>query len=422
MSTLTNEMPVAGEDMFNGPFGKMVEEIDKYTEGSKVGVLVTFIGAFSAAVGGLPGVGTGKGSMPLSFWPVLVGPTGVGRKGTATGIAMKVVESGLGSFFQNNVSYNLPATGLGFANELAERAIRGVSAPMLFISEEMDEFIANAKRDTKIGGYLRKAWDGSTIGHRTSQVDLQIHKPHVAIVGHVQPMNWGAISGSRDATGGTYNRFFPVWVIQSKKLPVFSSANPDKVIERLGNRFRSMVNFAQEVTDLSVPKDVAKVFEAKHREICDAMTNGNEALGQYTERAMAYMIRLAGLYALADKRTEITVADFDAALALVTYMVETVTYTLPETSASGDDIPARILAFIQEAGPEGVTSTEVARKFQKVRAAEIRAITDACDSVFTSKLRSEGGRPATLFTWVEEPEEVVTESAVAVELDQLVAA
>ncbi|WP_371784678.1 DUF3987 domain-containing protein [Streptosporangium subroseum] len=417
----TKEMPIAGEDMFNGSFGKMVEELDKYTEGSKVGVLVTLLSGFSAAVGSLPGVGTGKGTMPLSFWPVLVGPTGVGRKGTATGIAMKVVEAGLGSFFQNNVSYNLPATGLGFANELAERAIRGVSAPMLFISEEMDEFIANAKRDTKIGGYLRKAWDGSTIGHRTSQVDLQIHKPHVAIVGHVQPKNWGAISGSRDATGGTYNRFFPVWVIQSKKLPVFASANPGKVIERLGNRFRIMVNFAQEVTDLIVPAKVAKVFESKHREICDAMTTGNEELGQYTERAMAYMIRLAGLYALADKRTEISVADFDAALALITYMVETVTYTLPEATASGNEIPTRLLAFIREAGEAGVSSTEVGRKFQKLRAAEIKAITDGCMSVDVTKLRPEGGRPTTLYTWNEEAE-MVEESAAAIELDQLVAA
>lgn len=405
MNNLSNEMPQAADEMFVGPLGKMVDELDRHTEGSKVAVLTSLLAGFSAAVGNLPGVGTGKGSMPLTFWPVLVGPTGVGRKGTATGIAMKVVEAGLGNFYQSNVSYNLPATGLGFAAELAERAIRGVSTPMLFVAEEMDEFIANAKRDTKIGGYLRKAWDGSTIGHRTSQVDIQIHKPHVAIIGHVQPKNWGAISGSKDATGGTYNRFFPVWSYQSKKLPVFSTTNPDKAIERLGHRFRQMVNFAQEVTDLVVPAKVAKVFESRHREICDAMTTGNEALGQYTERAMAYMIRLAGLYALADKRTEVKAADFDAALALITYMVETVTYTLPEAEADGNDIPARVLAFIQDAGEAGATSTEVARKFQRVRASEIRAITDACEHVKTSKLRSEGGRPATLYTWIDEQEE-----------------
>ncbi|SFI81252.1 Protein of unknown function [Streptosporangium canum] len=402
MSNLTNKMPEPDLVMFTGPIGKMVNELDPFTEGSKVGVLTTLLAGFSAAVGNLPGVGTGKGSMNLSFWPVLVGPTGVARKGTATGIAMKVLTEGLGTFGINNVVYGCPATGLGFAAELSERAIRGVAAPVLFIEEEMDTFISNSKRDTKIGTYLRKAWDGATINHRTSQTDLVIMKPHVAIVGHVQPKNWGAISGSKDATGGTYNRFFPVWVMQSKKLPVFATPNPEEIIKKLGNRFRQMVNFAQEVTDLVVPDDVAEVFEHKHREICDALTTGNEELGQYTERAMAYMIRIAGLYCLADKRTELKVADFDAALALVHYMVETVTYTLPEAESDGSDIPARILAYIREAGPEGATSTEVARKFQRVRAAEIRAITDACVQIKTTKMRSEGGRPATLFTWVEE--------------------
>lgn len=39
-----------------------------------------------------------------------------------------------------------------------------------------------------------------------------------------------------------------------------------------------MVNFAQEVTDLTVPENVAKTFEVKHREICDGLTTGNEEL------------------------------------------------------------------------------------------------------------------------------------------------
>ncbi|MET8143339.1 DUF3987 domain-containing protein [Sphaerisporangium sp. NPDC005288] len=310
--------------------------------------------------------------------------------------------------------YGCPATGLGFAGELSERSIRNVASPVLFIEEEMDSFISNSKRDTKIGIYLRKAWDGSTINHKTSQTDLVIMKPHVAIVGHVQPKNWGAISGSKDATGGTYNRFFPLWVTRSKKLPVFSAENSEETIKMLGNRFRSMVNFAQEVTDITVPADVAEIFELKHREICDGLTTGNEELGQYTERAMAYMIRIAGLYCLADKRTELKVEDFDAALALVQYMVETVTYTLPEAESDGSDIPARIVAYIREAGESAVTSTEVARRFQRVRAAEIRAIVESCEQIRTSKMRSEGGRPATLFTWLEDSAQVTDGLAVAV--------
>ncbi|WP_431911690.1 hypothetical protein [Nonomuraea jabiensis] len=408
----SNRTPVADPTMFAGPIGKIVDELDQYTEGSKVGVLVTLLAGVSAAIGTLPRVGTGKGGMPMSFWPVLVGPTGLGRKGTATGIAMKVIESGLGDFAEHSVVYGLPATGLGFANELSERSIRGVATPVMFIEEEMDAFISNARKDTKVGTYLRKAWDGQNISHRTSQTDLVIKKTHVAIVGHIQPRNWGAISGSKDATGGTYNRMFPVWVTQSKKLPVFAQVNPEAVIEKLGNRLRQIVNFASEVSDLAVPDDVAKIFETKHREICDALTTGSEQLGQYTERAMAYMIRIAGLYALADKREVLKVADFDAALALVQYMVETVTYTLPEAEATGNDIPARVIAFIREAGDEGVTSSEVKRKFQRTPAAEVKAIVDSCPEIQARRMRSEGGRPATLYVWVEEVNEEEAEDLI----------
>lgn len=405
MSTISNEVPTADSAMFTGPLGKIVDELDQYTEGSKVGVLVTLLAGLSAAIGTTPRVPTGKGTMPLSFWPVLVGPTGSGRKGTATGIAMKVIEAGLGDFAEHSVTYGLPATGLGFATELHERSIRGVATPVMFVEEEMDSFVANAKRDIKIGTYLRKAWDGQNVSHRTSQTDMMVKKPHVAIVGHIQPRNWGVIAGTRDATGGTYNRFFPVWVQQSKKLPVFAKVDPTEVIDKLGNRLRQIVNFASEVADLVVPEDVAEVFESKHREICDALTTGNEELGQYTERAMAYMIRIAGLYALADKREELRVSDFDAALALVQYMVATVTYTLPETEITGTDIPARVIAYIREGGEEGRTSTEIKRKFQRTPAAEIKAIVDSCPQIRVQRLRSEGGRPATLYTWVEEVEE-----------------
>jgi hypothetical protein len=410
MSTSTHA-PIADPAMFVGPVGKMVDELDPYTEGGKPAVLVTLLAGISAAVGTQPRVGKEPRQMPVSFWPVLVGPTGLGRKGTATGIAMKVIESGLSDFAEHSVVAGLPATGLGFANELAERSIRGVATPVMFVEEEMDAFISNARKDTKVGVYLRKAWDGANIAHRTSQTDLMVKKPHVAIVGHAQPKNWGAISGSKDATGGTYNRFFPVWSFQSKKLPVFTQVDPGELITRLGKRLAQIVNFASEVSDLTVPDDVAEVFERKHREICDALTQGSEELGQYTERAMAYMIRIAGLYALADKREALKVQDFDAALALVQYMVETVTYTLPEAEATGNDTPARVIAFIREAGDEGVTSSEIKRKFQRTPAAEVKAIVDSVPQIQAKRMRSEGGRPATLYSWIEVDAEEIDEDS-----------
>ena len=125
---------------FSGLFGRIANALDPYTEGAKVGVLVSLMAGFSAYIGHGPTVETGKGQSPLMFWPVLCGPSGLGRKGTATGIAMRVLESAFKTFTEENTVYGLPATGLGYIGELDERATSGTANPVLFVEEEMDMF------------------------------------------------------------------------------------------------------------------------------------------------------------------------------------------------------------------------------------------------------------------------------------------
>jgi hypothetical protein len=86
-----------------------------------------------------------------------------------------------------------------------------------------------------------------------------------------------------------------------------------------------------------------------------------EAMSQYAERAMAYMIRLAALFALSE-RDQISERDFDAALALVTYSIQTIAYVLPEAEASEEaSLSVKVENFIREAGTTGRTATEIYR-------------------------------------------------------------
>lgn len=206
----------------------------------------------------------------------------------------------------------LPATGLGLIGELVEKTDEdGKASPVLVIEEEGDDFIANAKKDKRVGTMLRKAWDGATIGHKTRNDNIQVRKPHLGVVVHCQPKNWAAISGSRDATGGTFNRFLPLAVEQSKTLPVFSLNDPADEIQEQAKRLRRLAAFAREVDVVTVPQKAAQRFEKVHRPAIEALVDGNDELGQMTERALAYVIRLAALYALADGRAAIKVKDFD---------------------------------------------------------------------------------------------------------------
>jgi hypothetical protein len=394
------KMPDVDTAMFNGPIGEITAALDEHTEGSRVGVLVSLLAGFSAYLGHGTKVQTDKGLSPLSFWPVLVGVTGQGRKGTATGIAMNVLKSAFKTWADTNIVVACPATGLGFLGELEERTDDSHNArPTLFLEEEMGIFIDAAKRDTKIGGFLCKAWDGSDLRHRSGTTDLVVKNVHTSWIGHVQPKNWGAISGSKDATRGTYNRFFPVAVERSKTLPMFGGTDPTDVIREQGRRLRSLARDAREVDRVTVSAGVAEVFEAKHRPACESLITGNEELAQMSERAMAYMVRLAALYALIDSRDEIEVEDFDAALALVKYSVDTVVNVLPD--AGGDRITTKISEALQaEREMSRMELWDVVGR-NNVSARDLSNALLALPQVQEKTVPTKG-RPSTVYTWIEE--------------------
>jgi hypothetical protein len=398
------KIPTPDEAMFSGPLGEIVKALDPYTEGSRVGVLGSLISAFSANLGHNVKVQASKGLTPLSVWTVLVGVTGQGRKGTATNIAMRVVESAFAHWADHNVVDGCPATGLGFIGTIAERAEERAATPMLFIEEELDAFISNCRRDARIGTYLRKAWDGSDLAHKTSQADIRVKKTHVGFIGHVQPKNWGAISGSKDATGGTWNRFLPLAVERSKVIPVFSADDPTEVIREQGKKLRGIASLARDVDVVTVSKDTADIFEKKHRPACEALISGNEELAQMSERALAYLVRLAALYALADIRDVIEVADFDAALALIKYSVETVVNVLPE--AGGDRLATKIADAVREAGE--VSRNEL-RDYvgYNVSQKDINQALLCIPQIQQIKGKSTGGRPPVYLRWIENEDEEV---------------
>lgn len=392
--------PIIDKIAFDNPFGRLADELDPFTEGAKVGVMVTLMSAFSGHIGHEVGVQTGRGANPLSLWFVLVGHSGKGRKGATARIALPAVKKAFKAWADHHVIHGIPATGLGFMSELAEHE----GSPVFVLEEEMDTFIANSKKDTKVGEKMRKAWDGENLAHKTSKADLEVKHPHLGFIGHVQPKNWGAISGSRDATGGTYNRFLAIYVEQSKTVPVFAGPDPTEALEKVAKSLRGMASWAVSTQTAKVPDDVARRFEEYHRPVCEGLTEGNEELSQMAERALAYLIRISAVYALADQREEISEKDLDSALELIRYSVNSVRYVLPE--AGGDSLAARMLDALTKDGP--MTKSEMWAIIGRSRytARDFEDALNQLPQVYVAKIKSTGGRkPEVLF--LEEDTEAV---------------
>ncbi|WP_433332483.1 DUF3987 domain-containing protein [Spirillospora sp. CA-294931] len=399
--------PVIGEAAFDNPFGDLAEALDPYCEGAKVGVMVTLMSAFSAYVGPEVRVETGRGTSPLACWFVLVGASGKGRKGATARASLPVIKMGFKAWGAAHIVHGIPATGLGFMTELTEHH----GSSLFVIEEEMDTFVSNAKRDVKVGVYLRKSWDGETLAHKTAKVDMQVASPHIGFVGHVQPKNWGAISGSKDATGGTYNRFLAVYVEKSKTVPVFGGPNTTEVVRVTSGKLQSLGFWARESQPVvKVPADVAVLFEEHHRPVCEGLTEENEALSEMAERALAYLVRISALYALADRRTEIAVEDLDSALALIKYSVDSVRYVLPETG--GESISQKILCALENnidletMEPLPMSMTEVWDVVgRNVKRTEILRALTQLPQVERFQGESSGGRPPIMLRLVEDVEE-----------------
>jgi hypothetical protein len=390
--------PVPTKEVFENPLGRMVMAIDPFTEADPVGVLGSLLSLFSSYIGNGPKVRTGRGLQSLPVWTVLVGGTGEGRKGTATDFAVKLVEAGLSKWAETGTRHDIPATGLGFANMLAERAGEDESpAPLTMIHTELDTFVGAAKKDPKVGGYLRDAWDNKPIVHKTAKDDIHVRDPHVAIIGHVQPRNWGAILGSRDATGGTYNRFLALYVKISKRLPVFGVVDFEPTLREQGSKLRLIGSWAREVEEITVTPESAEWFEEITRPQIEALTGGTEELRQMTERSLAYVIRIAALYALANMRETIEPEDFDSALALVAYSVESVRFIFPE--AGGEALVTKIKTHLM-AAPDGLTKAELWHLVgHGVKKIDLDTAIMGLPQVEMTTGPSTGGRPPQIYRW-----------------------
>ncbi|MFC9974279.1 DUF3987 domain-containing protein [Spirillospora sp. NPDC127200] len=409
--------PVLDEEIaFDNPFGRMAEALAPYTEGATVGVMVTLISAMSGYVGPTTRVGEDlELSSPLSAWFVLVGVSGRGRKGRTARISVPVVKKGLSGWADKHFVTGVPNTGLGLMETLVEH-----NAPLWVLEEEMDQFL-EATKDRKIGVYFRKAWDGAPIAHKTSKSDLKVSNPHLAFLGHVQPKNWRKVSGTSDASGGTYNRFLPIHVEKSKTVPRFGGPRPGPAIEEQAKIFRKIGVFAREVDLVKITPELAVRFEEHHRPIVERMTEDSEEMAEMAERSMDYLVRIAALYALGDQRDEINERDLDSALELIRYSNETLRYVL---KIGDESITNKIKKALAEHGELSMSELWDHVGRNKTRRDILDAI-KTMPNVEIYKGKSTGGRPPIMIRAIladDELEEIADEdAAVEAELEELVA-
>lgn len=348
------EAPVPEDAVFNNAFGRLTKPLDPHTEAHRVAVMASFMSIFSGYLGNRPYIKAGRNNMPLAFWTIICGPTGKGRKGTATNLAMEIADMAIPSFTNGQIQYGIDS-GLGLIQELHSRIVSGSPhpEPLCFYEEEFSKVLDAAKKDRRFGATMTKLWDGKTIMHKTAKETYIVPKPHGSFITHVQPKLLRDVRKSKDAAGGTYNRFVVLWSQKSKSIPTFEESDEyNGVIADAVRTFRKMCETGSNLTEVRVSKSLGQKFDRHHRPIMDELISVNEEIAEFGERAVAYLLRIAALYALAEGLEWVKESHFDSALALMRYSISSLEYVLSGDSTFGGRTPLaeKVAATVKEHG------------------------------------------------------------------------
>jgi hypothetical protein len=400
-ANVVSARPQVSPVVYTGMLGRIVQTIEPHSEADPVGILGALLSAFGSAVTNLPQVVYGTQSQTLSTWIVLIGNTGMGRKGTATRAALGVVKAALPDWARATFLEGCPQSGPAYVSTLAD-----MNGYALMVEEEFADLLKVSARYKSFGKAIRRSWEGASISNRTKEAVIHVDAPHVAIIGNVTPAEFTASIGKADKAGGSLNRFLCLYVERSKKIKLSEqiSANAwSDLVRPLVREFRNAVHYARNVEEITVSPSAMALWDDKLSDMIDSMTLGREAMEQFAARAGDYVWRLSALYALADQREEISTRDLEAACGLVTYMCDSVTYLAPEVANGGgsaeETVGTRVEQFIKAAGEKGVNSTALFRKFGR-KAAEMKEIISELPTITSVTVKPEGGgRPATVYIW-----------------------
>jgi len=301
---------------------------------------------------------------PMLVWPLLFGRTGSGRKGEATETAELFLLS-------SSLDYpDLRETGLSSGEGLTER-IRDPAGPnddggtidkrLLVIEPEFSSVMARARRDgSTLAAVLRESWGGKGLGVLNKK-KVKASSSHIAIIGHVTPREFRLRLADSELAGGTFNRFLPVWVEQSRKLPVPEGID-DQAERDLSKRLGTAIEHAA-----SGLIRFSKEAEAHWREeLYDELTaadDEDQAWTEFTRRAPAYCWRIAALTAVLDDQQHISLGDLQAAAAVVRYSISTAKYVLD--TRTRDPRLDRVSRAIGGAGPRGLSRSDIAGLFSR---------------------------------------------------------
>jgi Protein of unknown function (DUF3987) len=410
------EWPALDGAAYHGMALDVVQDTAPYTEADPAGLLLTFLAAAGCYLtnghshAGYPHMWIGDTEHPPRVWPLLMGATADGRKGTADAVVRRILGAADTGFLGTSVESGL-TSGSGLIERVRDPS--GIDSReknyqpgvedkrLLVVEHEFGGTLRRAARDgNDLTERLREAWDGRPLSAMSRSVNrLRATGAHIVVIGHITPGELRIRLGeSTDVVGGTMNRFLPVLVRRSKRLPGGGGV-PDHVIEDAGKRLAGLREHASVALRYERDQNADRWWR---EEIYIELTPDNVPEGVFARmvaRAAPQVMRLALIYCLLDAAPAVSEDHLAAAVAIWRYVLASVTYVF---GGIGDPDLDALTEAVRSAGLTGLTGTQVRDLFGRHKsAAELRELTSRLQEIegFAVLVEPTDGRPVTRYIW-----------------------
>lgn len=386
-----------------GPLGEAACRIAPTTEADPVAVLAQLLALFGAMCGDAPHVRLGGVDHPARIWPLVVGKTGSGRKGTSLAEARSLARTWgpyADRYLAARIAYGLSSgegllASLGAGSNDHDGPDREAVAPdgrLMVVETEFARVLTAAKRDgSTLGPILRQMWDAGDAQIMTRAAPLKVSGAHLGLVAHITPRELRAKLQESDVAGGTLNRLL---IIASERPHLLPHEPRHPAVEDLAQDLTVALeqarSWGREIRrDREAEALWPDVYAALAAEEPDGM------LGSVLARGPAYTMRLALAFALSEGSSTISKHHLLSGLALWHYSTASARLLFGDARTSTDE--HRLVAALADAG-DGLTRTEIYQLFGGNRRAEqLQALVEHLERagrVAVTVAESTGGRPA----------------------------
>ena len=365
------QWPVFSLDSIGNVFlREFIDAACPHSEADAAAILLTFFTRLSAEVGRSPFMAIGDGQNHCNLLTIICGTTAGGLKGTSYKPVRRLFDichPGYIGAASPDVSLS-SGEGIVFAvrdaseklNKKGEMVIEdeGISDNRLFVmTQELGGAFACMQRSgSTLSATIRQLYDTGNLRPLTKTSQIKATGAHIAICGHITPVELMTMLQTSDIYNGLINRFMLCCSRRQKVVP-FPEPIPDGEMVIFQDEIIKIVQKAKIITQMTFHNSAKDLWLAEYGNLSEPQAG---IIGAVTARSRDHVLRLAMLNALLDKVPIIDREHLESALAIWKYCQDSARYIFSDRQEA-DPLQTKIIETLKL---KEMSATEIYKHFQ----------------------------------------------------------